>query len=114
MLAGALTVYAQSVLEIIQQDPTFAVTNYATYPDSSDHPMTPAPAGKHPFYLSHYGRHGSRYISRRMGYDIPYNMMCRADSMGLLTLIGNEVLKQITSILEDSEMRWGDLTSYGH
>ena len=92
MLAGALTVYAQSVLEIIQQDPTFAVTNYATYPDSSDHPMTPAPAGKHPFYLSHYGRHGSRYISRRMGYDIPYNMMCRADSMGLLTLIGNEVL----------------------
>lgn len=114
MLAGTLSVRAQSVLEIIKQNPTFAVTNYATYPDSANYPMTPPPAGKHPFYLSHYGRHGSRYISRRMGYDIPYNMMCRADSMGLLTPTGKEVLKQITTILEDSEMRWGDLTSYGH
>ena len=46
MLAGALSVRAQSVLEIIKQNPTFAVTNYATYPDSANYPMTPAPAGK--------------------------------------------------------------------
>ena len=114
MLAGTLLVRAQSVLEIISQDPTFAVTNYATYPDSADHPMTPPPAGKHPFYLSHYGRHGSRYINKRAGYDIPFSMMCRADSIGLLTPAGKEVLEQIRAIMEDSEMRWGDLTSYGH
>ena len=46
MLAGALSVRAQSVLEIIKQDPTFAVTNYALYPDSAVRLMTPPPAGK--------------------------------------------------------------------
>ena len=114
MLAGALMVHAQSVLEIIQQDPTFAVTNYATYSDSVNYPMTPPPAGKHPFYLSHYGRHGSRYINKRVGYDIPYKMMSRADSLGQLTPTGQEVLKQIREIIADSELRWGELTSYGH
>jgi hypothetical protein len=76
--------------------------------------MTAAPVGKHPFYISHYGRHGSRYISKRIGYDIPLSMMSKADSIGLLTPIGKEVLRQIRAIIEDSEMRWGDLTSYGH
>ena len=114
MLAGALSVRAQSVLEIIKQDPTFAVTNYALYPDSAVRLMTPPPAGKKPFYLSHYGRHGSRYINKRMGYDIPYIMMCRADSLGQLTPTGHEVLRQIREIIADSELRWGDLTSYGH
>ena len=63
---------AQSVFDIIKNNPTFAVTNYTIYPENIDFKMTAPPAGKHPFYISHYGRHGSRYINRRMGYDIPY------------------------------------------
>ena len=114
MLAWTTIVQAQQALEIIRKYPSFAVTNYALYPDSADHSMTAAPAGKHPFYLSHYGRHGSRYINKRMGYDIPYIMMCRADSLGQLTPTGHEVLRQIRVIIADSELRWGDLTSYGH
>jgi len=114
MLVWTTVVQAQQVLDLIRKDPTFAVTNYATYPDSIDYPMTAAPAGKRPFYLSHYGRHGSRYIKKRMGYDIPYVMMCRADSLGQLTPTGKEVLRQIRAIIADSELRWGDLTSYGH
>ena len=114
MLVWTTFVQAQQALDIIRKDPSFAVTNYALYPDSIDYPMTAAPAGKRPFYLSHYGRHGSRYINKRMGYDIPYIMMCRADSLGQLTPTGNEVLRQIRAIIADSELRWGDLTSYGH
>ena len=114
LLAWTTIVQAQQVLDIIRKNPTFAVTNYALYPDNAESPMTAAPAGKKPFYLSHYGRHGSRYIHKRMGYDIPYLMMCRADSLGQLTPTGNEVLRQIRAIIADSELRWGDLTSYGH
>ena len=114
MLVWTTFVQAQQALDIIRKDPSFAVTNYALYPDSIDYPMTAAPAGKRPFYISHYGRHGSRYINKRMGYDIPYIMMCRADSLGQLTPTGNEVLRQIRAIIADSELRWGDLTSYGH
>lgn len=75
--------------------------------------MTPAPEGKHPFYISHYGRHGSRYINNRSGYDIPYKMMLRADSMGQLTPTGHQVLKEIELIIGDSEGQWGDLTGFG-
>ena len=112
--AGAWAALAQNVSDIIDDEPTFAVTNYTIYPENIDSRMTAPPAGRHPFYISHYGRHGSRYISRRMGYDIPYLMMCRADSAGLLTPMGHEVLRQIRAIIDDSEMRWGDLTGYGH
>jgi len=114
MLVWTTIVRAQQALDIIRNNPAFAVTNYALYPDSINYPMTPVPAGKHPFYISHYGRHGSRYINKRMGYDIPYLMMCRADSLGQLTPMGNEVLRQVQAIISDSELRWGDLTSYGH
>ena len=50
----------RQALDIIRENPSFAATNYTLYPDSINYPMTPAPAGKHPFYISHDGRHGSR------------------------------------------------------
>lgn len=112
-LLVVLCVQAQSVKDIIKKDPSYAACNYRIYPDSVEMPMTPAPEGKHPFYISHYGRHGSRYINNRDGYDIPYQMMLRADSMGQLTPTGHKVLKEIELIIEDSEGQWGDLTGFG-
>lgn len=104
---------AQSVMDMIKKDPGYAACNYRIYPDSVEMPMTPPPAGKQPFYISHYGRHGSRYINNRTGYDTPYNMMLRADSLGQLTPTGHKVLEEIELIIADSEGQWGDLTGYG-
>ena len=36
--------------------------NYCNYPTPSGN-VTPAPAGYEPFYVSHYGRHGARYMT---------------------------------------------------
>ena len=36
--------------------------NYCNYPNPTGH-ITPAPAGYEPFYVSHYGRHGARYMT---------------------------------------------------
>ena len=64
--------WAQSkVKELIRKSPSYASCNYYIYPDSITSALTPSPEGKKPFYISHYGRHGSRYISSRSGYDIP-------------------------------------------
>ena len=104
---------AQSAFEMIQRDRNLSASNYCIYPDSALAPLTPAPEGKHPFYISHYGRHGSRYLSSRKGYDIPYNYLKRADSLGLLTPTGQFVLKEMRQIIEDSEGRWGDLSGLG-
>ena len=66
---------SQTVMDLIREKPQYASCNYNTYPDTIKAVLTPAPAGKKPFYMSHYGRHGSRYISSRTGYDTPYDMM---------------------------------------
>ncbi len=104
---------AQAVLDIIRQNPSYGASNYCVYPEAIDCTLTPAPAGKRPFYISHYGRHGSRYINDRKGFDIPYNMLCHADSMGELTPAGRKVLERVRLIIKDSDKRWGDLTGFG-
>ena len=104
---------AQTVMDLIREKPQYASCNYNTYPDSIVTELTPAPEGKKPFYLSHYGRHGSRYISSRSGYDIPYTMMNHADSVDELTPTGRRVLEEMRLIMADTERRWGELTNYG-
>ena len=106
--------WAQSkVMQLIRETPSYASCNYHVYPDSITTPLTPSPAGKKPFYISHYGRHGSRYISSRSGYDIPYMMMLQADSLDELTPVGRNVLHEMNLIMQDTENRWGELTGYG-
>ena len=103
---------AQSAFDLISS-PKYSASNYGVYPDSVGRPATPPPAGKRPFYISHYGRHGSRYLSNRKGYEIPYKMLCKADSMDELTPVGREVLQDLKAIIDDAEGRWGDLTGFG-
>ena len=103
----------QVVLDIIRESPGFSSCNYDIYPDSVPDNLTPAPRGKQPFYISHYGRHGSRYINRRSGYDIPYKMIVQANGVDELTTMGKRVLSEMNFILGDSENRWGDLTGIG-
>ena len=104
---------AQSAFEMIQRDRNLSASNYCIYPDSALVPLTPAPEGKSPFYISHYGRHGSRYLSNRKGYDIPYNYLKSADSLGLLTPKGQDVMMELQRIIDDSDGRWGDLSGLG-
>lgn len=104
---------AQSVIDLIKQRPSYASCNYDVYPDSIPAKLTPAPAGKKPFYISHYGRHGSRYISNRNGFDTPYFMMLHADSLDELTPTGQQVLRHMNNIMRNTEGRWGELTGYG-
>ena len=104
---------SQTVMDLIREKPQYASCNYNTYPDTIEAVLTPAPAGKKPFYMSHYGRHGSRYISSRTGYDTPYDMMNHADSVDELTPTGHRVLEEMRLVMDDTEKRWGELTSYG-
>ena len=105
--------HAQTVRDLIIQNPTYASCNYDVYPDSVPNNLTPSPKGKKPFYISHYGRHGSRYISSRSGYDIPFRMIAHADSVNELTPTGERVHEEMKVIMADTETRWGELTNYG-
>lgn len=109
----SLTAGAQTASDLIYANRFSMASNYSLYPDTTEQEPTPPPAGKHPFYISHYGRNGSRYLSSDSGYEIPYKMLCRADSMKMLTRIGKDVLAEMREIIGYSEGRWGDLSGYG-
>ena len=113
LLLGAMQSVAQSVFPIIERDRSFTAGNYGVYPDKDLPMQTPAPKGYQPFYISHYGRHGSRYLNDMKGYKEPYKTLHQADSLGKLTEVGKMALREIKAYIDDTEGRWGDLTDLG-
>lgn len=104
---------AQSIQDEIWQDVTRSASNYMAYPGPTAGPLTPAPAGKQPFYISHYGRHGSRYHNKKETYEIPYQLLACADSAGVLTPLGRDVLQRLNLVRRDAFNQWGELTELG-
>ena len=72
-----------------------------------------APKGFKPFYMSHYGRHGSRYLLNTPQYADPYNILKQADDKGILTDFGKDVLRRIEIMAKDADGHLGDLTIVG-
>ena len=103
---------AQRTKEEIAQDPRRSASNYMAYPEPTK-PLSPAPKGKKPFYISHYGRHGSRFIINDRDYDYPYFTPLLADSLGKLNDHGKEILQRLRLLREDAMSRHGELTPLG-
>ena len=108
----SLQATAQDVWKEIDQDPRRSASNYMAYPEPTK-PLTPAPKGKKPFYISHYGRHGSRFIINQRDYDYPYFTLLMADSLGKLNEKGQEILRRMKLLREDANNRLGELTPLG-
>ena len=104
---------AQTAAHEIRQNVLCTASNYMAYPGPIQQVLTPAPQGMKPFYISHYGRHGSRFHSRPSMYNEPYLTLARADSLGKLSDLGREVMLRLDIIRKDAENRWGELTPLG-
>ena len=87
-------------------------SNYYAYP-TPNAKYTKAPAGYKPFYLSHYGRHGSRFHQPADHYHALYNTLAKADSLGKLTDLGKSLLERAKYLDEYAAPRAGDLTQLG-
>ncbi len=107
-----ITASAQQARQDIRQNVELSGSNYVAYlgPQKS---LTATPRGYEPFYISHYGRHGSRFLIDAGDYDKPYNMLLKADSLGMLTVKGKEVLTKVERIREEAQLRYGELTPLG-
>lgn len=103
---------AQNVREQLKENLFKAGSNYFAYPAPAKK-LTPAPGGKKPFYLSHYARHGSRYLIKPKDYDNPYNVLLKAQQQGKLSAEGQEVLRRVGVLRDEAEGRYGDLTALG-
>lgn len=96
----------------IAQDRYQMGSNYYAYP-TPNAKYTKAPAGYKPFYLSHYGRHGSRFHQPADHYHALYNTLAKADSAGKLTELGKSLLERAKYLDEYAAPRAGDLTQLG-
>ena len=105
---------AQVAFEEIVRDPRLSANNYCVYPDTDHHQYTDAPEGKKPFYISHYGRHGSRYLTQEKAYRIPVGILAEADNAGKLTPLGKDILRQMRIAYDDAKGHYGELTALGH
>lgn len=106
-------VTAQTVKDDFSRDIHCSASNHLAYPTPSQTELTPAPMGKKPFYISHYGRHGSRYLINPLDYEMPYRALVEADSAGVLTELGEEVVGRLATIRSEAANRYGELTPLG-
>ena len=81
--------------------------------DMSPKPLTPAPKGYKATYISHYGRHGSRFAYTEKAYRIFLEMLREGAGTGNLTDNGFTMLSNMEKFWEASRFRVGDLTELG-
>lgn len=105
--------------ERILQNPSLVYSDYLPYPVTDSNPstipaLTPAPEGYKPFYISHYGRHGSRWLISTRYYTAPVVMLEKAKEAGQLTELGLSLLERFKISNEAAISRYGELTPLGH
>ena len=130
LLAAALTLTAaaQTAREEIRANKYLAGSNYLDYDRQlPTQALTPAPKGYTPFYMSHYGRHGSRWLISADSYSSVTEPLRKARQAGKLTPKGEEVLQQVEAFVSlpvanfpaldgrysGAQLRLGDLTTVG-
>ena len=130
LLALVLTTVlsAQTARDEIRANKYLAGSNYLDYNRQlSTQPLTPTPKGYVPFYLSHYGRHGSRWLISDNSYTSVIKPLKKAREAGRLTAKGEETLRlveQFAALPEPdfptldgkyagAQLRLGDLSTVG-
>ena len=71
--------------------------------------MSKAPAGYKPFYISHYGRHGSRYAWNSDTYTLLHNVFEKAKEENLLTPYGKDFAERYEAFYLTPYINTGDL-----
>ena len=105
---------AQTAKEEIKANIYLSGSNYLDYDRQlATEPLTAAPKGYEPFYMSHYGRHGSRWLIGEGEYTAPMNTLREAKKAGKLTAEGEATLQKIEAFYPTTIKRLGELTTVG-
>lgn len=107
-----LTGYSQKARQEVADTPEKAGGVYYAYP-VTESANTPAPKGYTPFYVSHYGRHGSRYLISDKDYKDVIDVMRKAHDAGKLSTLGEETYAKLLEVWEEADGRGGELTPLG-
>lgn len=103
---------AQSAREVILAQPDKAGGVYAMYEQEPGAESRP-PKGYKPFYISHYGRHGARYLLSDKEYVRVLDLFAKAHSEGELTEAGENLHERLQAYYKQMQYRDGELSRYG-
>jgi hypothetical protein len=86
---------------------------YYAYPVKTKINQTTPPKGYKPFYISHLGRHGSRYLVNDVDYKSVIDIFEDAHKENALTPWGIDVHERLNKIWLEAEGHGGDLSPLG-
>ena len=113
LLALCFSLSAQdAVVKLFAENPDRAANNMHSY-EFNPIEDTKAPKGFKPFYISHYGRHGSRYEQNSTFSRNALAGFAQLDSLGLLTVAGKALYADVTAVTEAHKGMEGSLTPRG-
>lgn len=113
VLFSVQTVCAQTrAAREIRVNPRLATGKYMAY-EVPDVPLTAAPNGYVPCYISTYARHGSRYLTGKDKYESALEALGAAEKLHGLTDDGKRALDILRQMARAAEGRYGELTPKG-
>ena len=113
MLLFSCLLSAQTLQQKMLEDPKTGASIYRPYFSLGGGSKVNAPKGYKPFYISHFGRHGSRYQSRPAYFKPATDCFQAAKAAGILTEKGEELYRAIQTLLDVHEGMYGELAPLG-
>lgn len=109
----AMTPDSSAAKKKILENPYYAGGTYCLYDFDAIPAPTPAPKGYKPVYISHYGRHGARYLEENEFIDGVMKVMRRGHSSGALTPYGENLYSILEDYMAVQAANIGQLSSIG-
>lgn len=116
LLLLVFSLSAQTPVEVrsmIERYHNLTIPTYSTYPPIPLGEVADAPRGYEPFYISHFGRHGSRYELGSKAQKRLLVTLEKADSLNLLTDVGKQALGYVREAYNKQQGNNGQLSTLG-
>ncbi|MBR4826903.1 MAG: hypothetical protein IKZ91_03360 [Bacteroidales bacterium] len=112
-LSGYMSAQQYDVLDQVRSDIRKSYGMEGPHRFDAKAPLTKAPCGYKPFYISHYGRHGSRYAWNSKTYTIIRDVLEKASECNALTPYGEQFRAKYLDFYMEPWINAGDLVPLG-
>ena len=112
LMAVASWAQGSSAFDLLKADPRKSYGMDYPYPFTTK-PLTKAPKGYKPFYISHYGRHGSRYYWNAMLYQELSKLLTTAHEKQWLTPEGEAFYEKFMAAKDELTAGVSELSDLG-
>lgn len=113
LLLALLPLQGQDLRTLLRENPERYANIHHSYEAPEAISDTPAPKGYEPFYVSHYGRHGSRYMTSMNSVTRVSHIFDSLDSLQLLTDEGKQLHAALKALEASHEGQAGYLSLRG-